>query len=235
MTATASFVAQMRRRAGPAKVRSVIWQSLFVLGLAVYGLTFHSFCGDCSEHPVLGYLWPAIVLTGAAFWVRYIIRYAKSDNPVDKALSAAGNHGIVAAEVDAQFADASLRGKRVFIGGNWLCYVHKNEAMIRRIDTLIWAYRESIRHKLQGIIPMGTTYQIVAWDRTGRAAVLTLKKEEADAALEMLQAAAPWMLFGYSEMLKESWNNDRDDLIAHVDGRRRLAQSQVINVTSRFQ
>jgi len=31
---------------------------------------------------------------------------------------------------------------------------------------------------------------------------------------------APWILFGYTDTLKESWNNDRQDLIAYVDQRR---------------
>jgi len=34
-----------------------------------------------------------------------------------------------------------------------------------------------------------------------------------------LHPAAPWLYIGYSEVLKESWNNDRADLIAGVDHR----------------
>jgi hypothetical protein len=36
----------------------------------------------------------------------------------------------------------------------------------------------------------------------------------------MLRQIAPWIIEGYSDTLKESWNADRRDFIALVDQRR---------------
>jgi hypothetical protein len=86
---------------------------------------------------------------------------------------------------------------------------------------------ETVRHRIQGIIPYRTTNQLIAWDRTGRAAAIVLTKMEVESALEGLQVIAPWLLAGYSQTLKESWNNDREELIALVDQRRKQSASEI--------
>jgi len=106
-----------------------------------------------------------------------------------------------------------------------------------RIDGIVWAYLERIRRRLNGIIPIGTTNQMVMWSRDGRGAVLPLRtKKDVVQALETLQQAAPWTFIGYTDVLKESWNNDREDLIALFDSRQtknglRITDPEAGNVT----
>jgi len=220
MSADFSFVERMRRKTGRAKVRSLCYQTLFALGLAVYGFYFPSFCSDCAEHPILKYLVAAGAIAGAAFWIRHIVRSARSANPVDLQLGSLGDPAEIATQLDHDFAGQRFRGKRLYISPRWLSYARGKEVIVRPVETLVWAHLEKVRTRFQGLIPIWTTHQLVVWDRAGAGAVFILGKKRSEEAIASLQTIAPWMFFGYTNALKESWNNDRDDFIAYVDQRR---------------
>jgi len=226
MSTPAGFVDGMRRRARRAYRRSSIIQIVLATGLVAYGFYFPSFCGDCDEHPLLGWLLAGGMVIGGIAWIVGVIRgvlkrRTPSGDPLNLQLHACGDPAAVASELEQEFAGQTFRPKRVYVGGHWLCFEHKTQVTVRRIDALVWAYVERVRHKLNGVTPMGTTNQLIVWSRDGRGAAIPLKRKAADEALKTLQAAAPWIFAGYSEALKESWNNDRDDFIALVDEARR--------------
>lgn len=209
----------MRKRANRVNLRSHIYQTFFALGLVAFGFYFPSFCGDCAEHPILGYLVAAGIVAVGVFCIRYIVRDWKSGDPLDLQLRAYGNPVEVAGQIEADFVGQSFRKNHLYLGKRWLCYSRLTFLIVRRIDSLIWAYLETVQHKWH-IFKVGKTHQLVLWDRAGRGAVVALKKERLEEAIVSLQGLAPWILFGYTDVLKESWNHDRDDLIAHVDQRR---------------
>ena len=172
--------------------------------------------------------WPLAggMVIGGIAWIVGVIRgvlkrRTPSGDPLNLQLHACGDPATVACELEQEFAGQTFRPKRVYVGGHWLCFEHKTQVTVRRIDALVWAHVERVRHKLNGVTPMGTTNQLIVWSRDGRGAAIPLKRKAADEALKTLQAAAPWIFAGYSEALKESWNNDRDDFIALVDEARR--------------
>jgi hypothetical protein len=128
-----------------------------------------------------------------------------------------GDPESIAHEIEQDFTGQQFRTKRVHAGRRWICYVWKSQIIVRRTDNQIWAYLERVSRKLNGMIPMPSTNQVIVWNRNGTAAVMVVKRSEAYDAVDMFGKAAPWMLTGYSNALKESWNNDREDLIALVD------------------
>jgi hypothetical protein len=226
MSRSEYFLDGMRRTVRRGHLRSVFWQSLFALGLVTFGSYYFSICDECAQNLWEGYLVMAAAVAGGVTWLffigRGVIRRRRPESdPVNVQLSHYGAQQIVAGEIEQEFSDQRFRARRIYVGRRWLCYAWKTQLTICRIDTLIWAHMERIRHSVN-LIPTGTTNQMVAWRRDGRGVVMSMRrKKDVALALEALERAAPWMYVGSSDALKESWNNDREDLIALVDRRRR--------------
>jgi hypothetical protein len=153
------------------------------------------------------------------FAVRRIVRWRRPEgDPLNLQLKRYGAVDEVARSLEEDFAGQEFRTHHIYVGRHWLCYAWRKQVAVRRIDTLVWAYLEQVRKRLNYIIPLGTKNQMVLWSRDGRAAVLPMRKKKAvEAALNELRRVAPWMLVGYTDSIKESWNDDREDLIAVVD------------------
>jgi len=225
MTDSSTFVGRMRRRVRIAQINSAIMHSLFSLGLTVFGLYLLAACTYCQNNTIAGYLLAASLSLGGIWWFVVVIRRVRRQrtpegDPLRIQFQQFGDPEDIAREVDRDFTDQPFRMHRIYIGERWLCYAWKTQVRVCRIDTLVWAYMERVRHKLNYIIPIGTTNQMLAWNRDGSAAALPVRrKKNVVLALEALHHAAPWLYIGYSEVLKESWNNDRPELIAGVDHR----------------
>ena len=175
---------------------------------------------DRWESIAIGCFWEL----GMVVWLSYlaaVIRRAWSagGDPLSQILDKHKDPQAARAELDADFPGEKARSKTAFVGRRWLCYLNGDELVVLRADQLIWAYLEAVRHRVN-YIPVGTTYQVVVWDRTGASSNLVLKEPQTKAAIEAMQSRFPWMVFGCGDAVVQSWNHDRDDLIAFVDARR---------------
>lgn len=226
MSEARPFSAQLRRRALLADVKGNIVMALVSLGLVPWGLYFLlGKCEDCTGWNVGGILVGLGMEAGSAALAWYMLRgirerAAPGGDALSEQLKPYGDPRALAGELDADFAGQSLRPKRLYLGKRWLVY-SSGEPIVRRVDDLVWAYVEAVKVRLNGVIPLGTNYQLAVWERCGRGAALELKKAEAEGALAALSEAAPWMLVGFTEAVKESWNSDREDLLAFVAERRK--------------
>ncbi|MBV8194843.1 MAG: IPT/TIG domain-containing protein, partial [Candidatus Dormibacteraeota bacterium] len=99
-----------------------------------------------------------------------------------------GDVAALAGELDADFAGQTVRRKRFYLGKRWLVFVPGDVYVVRASD-LIWAYHESIRHRLNGIIPLWTTHQLSVWEKSGRGVAMEMKKGEVDGALQSVAEA----------------------------------------------
>jgi hypothetical protein len=216
MSSSDKFVDALRRRTRVAYLNSSIWQSLFALGLVTIGWSLGGW----------GYLTAMIGIAWIVFVIRGVIkRRTPTGDPLDIQLSKHGTPEAIASELEKEFAGQTFRPHQIYVGQRWLCYSWKKQVTICKIDTLVWAYWERIRHSVN-FVPTGTTHQLVAWSRDGRGVALPLrKKKDVELALEALHRAAPWVFVGFTEALKESWNSDREDLIALVDEARQQSQA----------
>jgi hypothetical protein len=166
----------------------------------------------------------AEVLIGLA-WIYFAIRNAwrrrtPAGEPVAVHLSKSGEPGAVAAQIDQEFGGMPFKPRRIYVGKTWLCYAWKKQVSVFKIDDLVWAYFEKVRRSVN-LIPTGTTKQLVVWRRNGTGAAMPVRKaKDVEQAIAELKQAAPWMLLGYTEALKESWNSDRQDFLAAVDAGR---------------
>jgi hypothetical protein len=224
-----SFVEQMRARAN----LGLLWSSIKwgALDLAI-GFWGYSIIASPEQKAEAGAgLLGAAFLIGAVAGMVFIVRRATkrlsaSEHPLNLELAAYGEPAAIARAIDAEFAGRPFAPHRVNLARQWLCYVRKTQVTVRWIDQLVWGYSERIRHRMNYFIPYRpASYQVILWDRSGRAGVLPVRKADAAPALEALHQAVPWMLVGYTEVLKESWNADRGEFLAVVDARRRSASS----------
>ena len=213
----------MRKKIGRANLRSKLYSSFFWLIIAALGCLIPF----ATEWSAAGIIWATLFLGLAVLFGWSTIKEIRTGNPVDLQLQAIGDMVEVANQIETAFSNQAYRPNHLYLNHRWLCFGRGGVAIIRPIDSLIWTYMETVRHRIQGIIPYRTTNQLIAWDRTGRAAAIVLTKMEVESALEGLQVIAPWLLAGYSQTLKESWNNDREELIALVDQRRKQSASEI--------
>jgi len=163
------------------------------------------------------------LLIATAIGMVLVVRIAKRRlspglHPVDKELSAFGEPAAVSREIEAAFIGRTFAPRQSQIGGGWFCYVGRGLTIVRRLDRLVWAYRLRVSHRINGIIPYRVSHDLMLCSRDGSATAIPGPRARLDKELGDLRAAAPWLLFGYSERFKETWNSDRAELIAYVDG-----------------
>ncbi len=215
MSVNGSFVPRLRA----AVDRAYVWSDLKWLVATAAGVWL-GYEWLHSDAPALGNL----MFAAAATAIGYIVRRAHrrrtfATHPLATALGKQGELEAVVQDLNHEFAGEPVT-RPFHVGSRWLCYLRGTRIVIRRTDELIWAYTERVIHRVNYLIPYRVTYQLMIWDRAGTGTALPLRKRDARSALEQLGSVAPWMMFGYTEAAKETWNNDRADLIAAVDARR---------------
>jgi len=217
-TARGSFVDQMRGRVDQGTRQSaVLWGFLDVL-LGVWGIAI---LGASGSAPVLG----VAMIAGAILGMVYIVRRTKrrlspAAHPLVMQLSAYGDPAAVAVAVNEAFAGRQFVPRQLLLAGNWLCYARGAQVMVRHLDALVWVYGRRIKHRLNYFIPYRpASHELALFDRTRRVAVLPIRSRDENSALQMLANAAPWLIFGYSDMLNNTWNADNPSFIAAVDAR----------------
>jgi hypothetical protein len=222
------FVADMRRQANLGTIWSAIkWGGLDAL-LLVWGfwLTFLPSPSADAGSQLLGIAFLIAAAIGMGFVVRIAMRRLSPGlHPLDKELSAVGESAAAAGEIEAAFMGRTFAPRRSQIAGGWFCYVGRGLTIVRRLDRLVWVYRLRVTHRLNGIIPYRVSHHLMLWSRDGSVTAISGPRARLDKELEDLRAAASWLLFGYSEPLKETWNSDRAELIAYVDSIRQRAMA----------
>jgi hypothetical protein len=224
MTTTARFLQSMRECGNRGALWSFLKMSLVVAALAILG-----FLTLITRQPGAGLgtrlLGNLVLLFAATLLYAMVRRYKKwlspLTHPMTTELATYGDSALVGAEIEKEFAGQHFTARQLYAKGEWACYAGKGQIVIRRLDQLVWAYDEQIRHRINGLIPYRpSSHQLILWDRTGRGAALPLSKNKVVPALTALRSAAPWAFLGYNEALKESWNQDRREFIALVEQRR---------------
>lgn len=223
-TSSTPFVAEMRRQADLGIIwKAIKWGGLAAL-VAIWGfwIILRPDPGAEADSQLVGIGLLIAGIVGLFFVVRTAIRRVVSGtHPLDKELAAFGDPAAVGRDIEAAFGARAFAPRRVQIAGPWLCYVGKGLTIVRRLDRLVWAYRLRISHRLNGIIPYRFSHDLMLWSRDGSGTAIPGPKARLDESLQTLHAAVPWLLMGYNDVIKESWNSDRSELIALVDARRR--------------
>lgn len=209
-----TFLDRMRAKAEPG----FLWRDLKHIAGAVLLVVWGVFGLSVTTDSVA---MSALLLLAGIAWASYIVhryraRSKRANDPFDAAIAALGNRETIAADLEADFADRSVDALPLQIGRRYLCFARGAEIAVVPLDQLVWVYIEAVGRRL----PIRPRHQLVLWRRDGTADNLLLWKSELETCIRRLHAAAPWLQFGYDEVRKETWNADRADFIAMVDGER---------------
>ncbi len=105
----------------------------------------------------------------------------------------------------------AVKGLRI---GSGLVYLEQGaRQFLYGAQDVCWAYKQTTRHRLYGIIPMGKSYALVL--RTASGAMHSIPNREAKVTeqLENIMMALPYCVVGYSKELETLYHKDRPQFI----------------------
>lgn len=147
--------------------------------------------------------------------------YTKS--PVVKTLESYGAIEETEKEIDTQLEEGCHKynhwDKQLLLTQSWVMYKTFLDINTIRSDRILWVYKTVTQHKTNGI-PMRKSYTVTINDASGESLQIPLSRKKAERFLEDIETLAPWVVFGYSEDLKEIWEQDKDQFMEMVEDRK---------------
>lgn len=75
-------------------------------------------------------------------------------------------------------------------------------------DDLVWAYKQTVRQKLYGIIPLGKTYRLVLKRSDGKEHMVVMKESQVKEMLDKIVHQFPTCAIGYTDKMLELYKQD---------------------------
>ena len=149
-----------------------------------------------------------------------------SHHPIVKSLEKFGEPEQVAAAIDAECSSPTCtRMGTLTITDSWLMQQGTYGLQLRRMDDVIWLYRQVTQHRTNGV-PTGKTHSAQIRDRNGQIMAVQLKEQQVVELLQRLSQRVPWAITGFDKTMEQTWTKDRAAMIAAVDQRREQFMAQ---------
>lgn len=141
-------------------------------------------------------------------------------HPIVQALKVYGPTQEVALGIESEVrAEAGAPGPgKVLLTRSWLLHPHWFGLHIRRLQDIAWCYKKVVKH-YHSFIPIGKSYSVMVWDKSGKSLEISCKEKEVRAILEGLLHRVPWMLVGYGKDLEKAWRKQRAQVIQALEQR----------------
>jgi hypothetical protein len=134
-------------------------------------------------------------------------------------------------QLDATLTKEDKLSGQIYINGTaknaWAMQKSATKVELIPLDHLAWAYNEVTKQKLWLVIPLGSTFKLIAHTDDGRSFGWPMPKTKgstaeatAEAVMEALHTGAPAALYGYTDELKTAWAKERKSVVAVVAERR---------------
>ena len=152
---------------------------------------------------------------------------APAKHPAWRRATTYGDPEAVQREIDSEvMAATTTRLHSLTITPHWLLRRRLFGLDLARLDDLMWAYRADTRHYMNGI-RTGKTVEVTLHLRDGRRWKLNARRiHVANAILDEIKKAAPWVQVGYSEELELAWEHGLESWIEEIDQRRVAADDR---------
>jgi hypothetical protein len=160
---------------------------------------------------------------GLAVWccAKAFQRYREIEaNAVWKRLAVYGQTKQLSAEIDQDLLTPSEKYGALRMTSHWLIYRHIYSTYVSPIADVAWVYELVTTHRTNGI-PTGKTFTAVILGAHKQKFSVRASRKKVDALVAELNKRAPWAIFGFSEELRGTWNNNHPAFIAAIDDRRR--------------
>lgn len=174
----------------------------------------------------LGIAIPLLLL--CAFGVALGVRRSQEParHPIMRNLATYGIAEQMAREIEHELLIPRATLHNVRVTQNWIVYSKGATFDAMRLDQVLWVYKHVTKTKYYGVITVAKNYAIHLHDRNGRVMKIALRKEaRTNDVLEMLMAAAPWVIAGFDPNIEKAWKKQRAELIAAVEQRRQQAMN----------
>ena len=100
---------------------------------------------------------------------------------------------------------------KVHIDGGYILFADGTNVLLDSED-LVWAYKQTVRQKLYGIIPVGKTHRLVLKKADGRDLFAVMKEEQVKEGLSKIAQQFPSCAIGYSDQLASLYRKDPNAL-----------------------
>lgn len=164
-----------------------------------------------------------MVLAATAWCLRGAVQVIRaSREALPRHLFHQGNTEAVALAIEADFRGRAPTRSPLQIGGDWLLYARGLEATAVRLEDVIWAYGAAGAESLVGTDQPTSDIvlsepRMILLDRRGHKQELRMTLADVSVGLAEIKRAAPWLVVGYSDAMRETWNADRAELLAMVE------------------
>ncbi|MAE49255.1 hypothetical protein CMI48_00340 [Candidatus Pacearchaeota archaeon] len=102
---------------------------------------------------------------------------------------------------------------------NWIIAKRFFDFYIIHVADLCWVYIKQTKHSVN-LIPTGTTFSVVFNSKhIINAEVDGVGEDEGSSLINLINTLAPWAIYGFSEEIKEIWEQNPAELIQEVDQR----------------
>lgn len=196
------FLNAMRRKGGLTFWPMALHLAFILIPVAIAAALFAAIRSDptrSGDYPgmIIPLAW-AVALT-----VAFMVRTNRSRSALDYEISLWGDYHQISALIEADFEGRRPDGAPVQVGEAWLCYVRGEDAYVMPLEVLAWAHQD-IR-------------SVVLDLRNGHRRSLPMGALRARDALKEIRYRAPWVMVGSSQVLENSWIDDRADVVRKVD------------------
>lgn len=175
-----------------------------------------------QDHRIPGYIVGLILLAVMGLSIfglfRVLARRADiSKHPIMQALGRYGDPSIIVKEVEGEMALGSEKVGNVELTYKWAVLSTKTNFEAMRLKDAVWIYKTITQHRTNGI-PTGKSYAALIYDKHGKVMTVNAKQDKVDDMLNAIYQRAPWVIAGYSEDLKKTWNDKmgRQEMITAV-------------------
>lgn len=187
----------------------------------LYSFLLHA---DSPPQPWVGL--GVAALTLVMLW--YVVQWARRStdlmsHPLVKRLAPYGSFKQIEAHINHDLEQPNpIRLGRTRPMLQWLLQINLFSLNALPFSDVNWIYAKIRQRRWHGI-PTSRDYSVMIYCKHQPALEISLTERQSVALLEVLQARAPWAIFGFSDGLETAWEDNRDDFLAKVEQRKQIS------------
>ncbi len=165
------------------------------------------------------------ILLGVAIGCFFLASIRSGDierHPIFKKLSEFGEPRFVADNINQEMrSDAHACFQSLAISDSWLLNETIYGLKMFRLNDLVWFYKMTTKHRLNFIIPLGKTHQLMCALRTMKYfSSSNLNEKKLNDAISYISSKIPWAFSGFDAEIQKIWEKQPGQIIASVDQRK---------------
>jgi len=88
-----------------------------------------------------------------------------------------------------------------------------------KVNDILWVYKKVTKNSIN-LIPMGKTFDLVIGLSNRHIKIISMKEKNIDKVLNYIKDRYPWIITGYSEELKATWDRRFGEFSSYVNNKK---------------